>query len=173
MKRILVLIIAIVLITLSLTSCERMLVSDEEIADATVEKVISAVKDDDASALISLFSSNIRQSTELRGSAEVLIDFIEGDIVSCTRAAEHGVGVDERRRDSKRVKQLNSSFTIETTEAVYHVGIYECVRDDYDDGNVGICSLSIIRDEDRNTDSYYRTDREAVGIIIDEGVGGK
>ncbi len=135
--------------------------SNESIADKTFAKVVGAIQSEDPSAIIQLLSDEVKgTSFSLEEDADRFIEFIEGDMVSFSNAAESGVGSDENMDRGKTRKDINASFSIETTEKTYYIAIKECVKNDFKRTNVGVLSIYVI-EADAWTDEYvYRGDGE-------------
>lgn len=173
MKRITLLILAMGFIMLTLTSCsaDSFLISDEIRAEATLEKIVNAVNNNDAEALVSLFSNNVlAEKPDLLNSANEFIEFIDGEIFAYTDSAENGVFSSTEFEYGKRRKEIQPSFSVETTAGKYHIAILECLIDDYDEANVGVTSIYIINAENRHNDYVYRGDGNwTPGINIEKG----
>lgn len=165
MRKIILSIILFIL-TLTFTSCSsdegtgRGSFGDnnEKIADKTFNEIITAVKLEDDSKIVDMFSNSIKSEDNLSQSALMFFDFIHGDIVSFSSASEAGVGADYRAETGKRRKEIQSSFSITTTESTYYIAIRECIKDDFDDNNVGLMSIYIIESNNWTDDYVYRGD---------------
>lgn len=130
--------------------------SEEDIADATFNRLILAIQEKDASGIVALFSETVQGENTLAEDALSLIEFIHGDIISVSSAAEAGVGVDREKNNGKQRKEIQSSFCVITTEGKYYVAIKQCVRDDFDDNNIGVLSFNIIEASIWGKDYVYR-----------------
>ena len=141
--------------------------NDEKIADKTFNEIISAVKLKDNSKIVNMFSDAIKSENNLSQSASNFIDYIDGDIISISSASEAGVGADYKTETGKKRKEIQSAFCINTTERIYYIAIKECVRDEFDDNNVGVMSIYIIESNNWTEDYVYRGDGKWVhGINI-------
>ncbi len=135
--------------------------SNESSADKTFAEVLDAVRSEDPSAITQLFSDEAKStSSSLEEDADSFIKFIEGDIVSFSNAAESGVGSDGNVEGGKTRKDINASFSVETTEKTYYIAIKECVKDDFKRSNVGILSVYIIEASAWTDEYVYRGDGE-------------
>lgn len=147
------------------------MISDESRAQATLEKIVNAVNDNDAEELASLFSNNVlAEKADLLNSANEFIEFIGGEIIAYTNPADYEVGSNSNFHYGKVSKEIIASFTVETAVANYHIAILECVIDDFDEENVGITSMYIISAENWQNDSVYRGGGNwTPGINIEKG----
>ena len=67
-------------------------------------------------------------------------------------------------------KEIQYSVTVETTAGKFHIAILECVTDDFDEENVGVTSIYIIKAENWQNDHVYRGDGNwTPGINIEKG----
>lgn len=164
MKKVFLLIILLIL-TLIFISCSNggtdMDVfenDDEEIADMTLDEIITAVKLEDGLKLVDMFCNDIKSRDNLSQSVSLFFDFIHGDIVSVSTASESGVGTDYIIETGKMRKEIQSAFCIRTTESTYYIAIKECIVDEFDDNNIGIVSIYIIESINWHEDYVYRGD---------------
>lgn len=171
MRKLILSIILLILIS-TFTSCsnggiDMVASNDEKIADKTFNEMITAIRLEDDSKIVDMFSNAIKNEVNLSQSVSMLFDFIHGDIVSFSSASEAGVGVDYRTESGKKRKEVQSAFCISTTENIYHIAIKECVQDEFDDDNVGIMSVYIIESNKWTEDYVYRGDGKWIpGINI-------
>jgi len=142
--------------------------NEATIADKTFDKITSAINTQDDAKIVQLFSKNIQNEIdELQQQSRSLLDFIEGNIVSVSAAKDSGVGSHINNNKGKTIKEIESAFTVETTERTYHFFVRECIKDESDDGAVGLLCIYIIDAEDWAEDFVYRGDGEQTrGIII-------
>lgn len=132
--------------------------NDEKIADKTFNKITSAIGSNNDSTMINMFSNTVKSEIDLSYSVLMFYDFIHGDIVSFSSASEAGVGADYQIESGKKRKEIQSSFCINTTENTYYIAIKECVKDEFDDNNIGIVSIYIIESNNWKEDHVYRGD---------------
>ena len=172
MKKIILL--TIIILTLSLTSCSgfgrtNFGVNEYEHADQTFSEIINAIKTEDASKLVDLFSTEVKRETDLLPNATKFINYIQGDIVSYSSASDHGANTSAHVTNGRKSVESNTSFSIETTEKTYYISMIECIRDDFDRSNKGIVSLTIIDADNWQKDYVYRAGGYRVpGIHIDD-----
>ena len=159
MKKICLLLIVLVLF---LTSCDNMGIFNEDdsmIANNTFERLINKIKANDSRGIKSLFSQTVQDTTsDLEENCVDLIQFMQGDIVSISDAADGGMRVDCKTEKGKIVKTIVSTCTCETDLHKYYVAMKECTKDDFDQDNIGLLSIYIIKSEDWKEDYVYRGD---------------
>ena len=132
--------------------------SNEKKADKTFNEMITAIRSNDDSKMVNLFSKAVKNEVDLSQSVSGLYDFIHGDIVSFSSASESGVGADYQTKSGKQRKEIQSSFCISTTENTYYVAVKECVKDEIDVNNIGIVSVYIIESDNWKENYVYRGD---------------
>ena len=143
--------------------------NDEKIADQTFDKIITAIRLEDDSKIVDMFSNDTQSEADLLQSALMFFDFIHGDIVSFSSASEAGVGTDYRTENGKKRKEIQSAFCFNTTENTYYIAIKECVKDELDADNIGIVSIYIIESNNWTNDYVYRGDGKWIpGINIEK-----
>ena len=159
-----------VVLIFSLTSCSWgnniFVDKDREAASNAFEKVVEAIKTKNEGLIIELFSNNVKNGVDLQGQAVLLIEYIEGEIVSFTPS--NGLVTSEKGEYGKRKKEIKPSFTLNTTEKTYHFSIKMCMRDDFDKDNVGMVSMNVIESSNWNSEYVYRLNVFIDGIIINE-----
>ena len=143
--------------------------NDEKIANQTFDKIITAIRLEDDSKIVDMFSNDIQGEADLLQSVLMFFDFIHGDIVSFSSASEAGVGTDYRTENGKKRKEIQSAFCFNTTENTYYIAIKECVKDELDADNIGIVSIYIIESNNWTNDYVYRGDGKWIpGINIEK-----
>jgi len=145
--------------------------NDEKIADKTFNEIITAISLQDDSKIVDMFSNSIKSEDNsvdnLSQSALKFFEFIHGDIVAFSSASEAGVGTDYRIESGKKRKEIQSAFCINTTENTYYIAIKECIKDEFDDNNIGIMSIYIIESNNWTENYVYRGDGKWIpGINI-------
>ena len=165
--------ILLLVLIVTFTSCSNGVINvgiwadnDEKIADKTFNEIISAVRSKDASKIVDMFPNVIKNEDNLSQSALTFVNYIHGEIISFSSAAEAGVGADYRTESGKTRKEIQSSFCINTTESTYYIAIKECIKDEFDN-NVGVISIYIIEANNWTEDYVYRGDGKwTIGINI-------
>ena len=131
---------------------------EEEIANMTFNKIISAIKLKDNSKIVDMFSCTIQEENDLLQDVSSFSEFIQGDIISFSSASDAGVGTDYRIENGRKIKEIQSTFSIKTTQSIYYIAIRECIADGFDSKNVGVHSIYIIESKDWTEDYIYRGD---------------
>ena len=169
MKKVFLLIMPVIL-TLSFVSCFDGSIFGEDnvkIADETFGKIISAIESNDASKIVELFSDMVKNEGDLPQAAIEFIDYMQGDIISFSSASVSGVGADVYSESGKKRKEINTSFSINTTESTYYIAIKECTIDEFDENNVGVLSIYIVDSNNWPEEYVYRGDGKwLLGINI-------
>ena len=165
MKKIgLLLLVAMLLLTSCSVEKVRMNFFEEDdtiIADNTLGQILEAINARDHLKLKTLFSKSVQdEANDLEENALNFIEFIQGNIVSFSKASEAGVGADYKTENGKKQKEIQSAFYIETSEHQYYIAIGECIRDDSNNRDVGVTSIYIIESKKWNEDYIYRGDGE-------------
>ena len=150
-------VLLLVLATMCLSSCSlgmgHIFDSDNQIANARMEKVLEALQSKDESALKALFSkSAIADAKNFDGSIKSLFDYYEGNVISYDDKSALGVG--ETRENGHRQKEFNSTYDVKTSERTYRFAIQDFTIDTANPDNVGIRSLYVIKMED-DTDPLF------------------
>ena len=127
--------------------------TDEAIADTTFSKMINAIRSKDALELVNMFADSVKIKKELQSSAVDFLEYIQGEVTSFSTASEAGVGVDYQVENGKKTKEIQTSFSLKTTESVYYIAVKERVG-----GDAGLLSVYIIKAEDWEEDYVYRGD---------------
>ena len=145
------------LATISMSACSLggggLFDSDNQIANARMEKVLEALQSKDDSALKALFSkSAIADAKNFDDSIKSLFDYYEGNVISYDDKSALGVG--ETREDGHRQKEFNSTYDVKTSERTYRFAIQDVTIDTANPDNVGIRSLYVIKMED-DTDPLF------------------
>lgn len=173
MKKVLLSIILLIL-TVTFTSCFKDGANiglfgdnDEKNADKTFNEIVNAIRLKDDSKIVDMFSNAIKGEDDLSQSAVRFVNYIHGDIISFSSASEAGVGADYKTENGKKRKEIQSAFCINTTESTYYIAIKECIKNGFDDNNIGLLSIYIIESANWTEDYVYRGDGKWVqGINI-------
>ena len=166
--------IILIILVLTFTSCSNGGINmgifgdnDEKIADKTFDKIINAIKSNNDSKMVDMFSNSVKSEVDLSQSVSMFYDFIQGDMISFSSASEAGVGADYETESGKKRKEIQSAFCIITTKNTYYIAVKECVKDEIDDNNIGIVSIYIIESKNWKEDYVYRGDGKWIpGINI-------
>ena len=164
------LLFSLVFKTTGFNRSEFFIMNECKVADKTLEKVVDSINENNPKKIKKLFSINAKTEIEnLDEEILELLDYIQGDIVSCSLAIDKGVitsyDEDEKGRD---IVEIESTFDIFTTEKSYYMAIREIVKDDTDSGNEGVIAIYIIDSENWwNYNVYRGAETSQKGIHID------
>lgn len=139
--------------------------TDDEIADENMNKLIEYLDAKDKEEIKKLFAPNIvAQIDKFDESVEELLEYYQGDFISLDR---HAVGTTDSKDGNHVRKELDMSFDVLTTENKYRIGILWQVKDTLDKDNIGITSLYILEfNKDPYPNYVYRSGGE-IGINVD------
>ena len=177
MRKMIIAMLFIFIITLLLTSCSlphtfnRLLDNDEKVANKRFEQILDAIENSDENALKKLFSQkSIAVDNDLEESIFELFDFYQGELVYYNNWS--GPIVEEGKNDdgtSRSYKFMESTYDVETSKQKYCFAIKEYVSDTADPDNVGIYSLYVILAENTNIQfAYWGDGKWTSGIVIDQ-----
>ena len=121
--------------------------------DALITELLSYMENQDQAAFLAQFAPNVISDPDmLEQQCAELFQFFSGTVESQTwEAAQNSA--------SKKLDEYHSetkvSYDIVTTEDYYRIAMNFCAEDNYDDGNLGLYSIYIIRFEDTDTKYTY------------------
>ncbi len=133
--------------------------TDNDIASKNLEKLLTAIENEDYEGITALFAPNIKNNIEdFSESMNTLILYYEGEQSSVDN---WGLGATYDVNNGIEIKYLNMSYDITTTENKYRMGIIWYIQDTGDENNVGIWSLYVLKFEDDIMQDYaYRSEGE-------------
>ena len=121
--------------------------------DALITELLSYMENQDQAAFLAQFAPNVISDPDiLEQQCSNLFQFFSGTVESQTwKAAQNSAAkeLDEYHSETK------VSYDIVTTEDHYRIAMNFCAEDNYDDGNLGLYSIYIIRFEDTDTKYTY------------------
>ena len=124
--------------------------NDEGKADARLEQIIEAIKNEDKDSLKKMFSQQAQdKADDLDGSMDSLFEFVQGDIQSWDTIV-HGA-TNESINDGSRIKGSNSWYYITTEKQKYLLFFVECTVDTDHPENVGLYIIQVMKAEDKDT----------------------
>ena len=168
----------IVIVVLFFTSCsmggtdvfKKAFVSDAQIADQTLEQVMSAIQKEDKEALKNLFSKKCVADTEdFDAKVTALMDYYKGEMTSYNNwgALNTNEGMNEDGT-GRSWKNLQATYDVDTDKTGYRVAFQTCVKDTADADNIGIYSFYVIKAEDMDMQiAYWGDGKWTPGINID------
>ena len=170
MKRIVILILAISVLMCGCDSLKGRLydTSSTEIENL-FEKVLGAATRCDMTALKSLFSRNaLLETSDIDEQIEALFSFFNGDVISVEKRGNNG------RTYKKGFTQRQSAsawYEVQTDSANYFFIIIAVLKDTECSDNVGVYSLRVILDTQK--DLYFNSwdGMEIPGVFVPLGQG--
>jgi hypothetical protein len=140
--------------------------TDSDQADAMFQAIVSAIESQDSVMLKALFSEYAADTAvNLDDQILYLFDFYEGEMVSFCR---YGPGSHAIKEGNKYVKEIFSSYDIQTTSGEYRMAVIFYTIDSSNPKNIGLFSIYIIKSEDSNLDyAYWGEDIWDVGINVE------
>lgn len=150
MKKALAMMFLIISIVL-LSGCEPYL-SDSEIVEANMQKVIDCLAEEDQICVRNLFAPNkIKGIENLNETIDELFLYYKGDYVSHKKLRSgRSKGVDYGKIEI----EYTFTYAVTTNEGVYYMDFEWCTREDFDADNIGIWTFYIIDAKDY-MDNYY------------------
>lgn len=142
--------------------------SEAEIADQYLEKLIGLVEDSDHVSLKELFSeSKLTLVDNIDDQIDKLMHFYQGEMISYER---YGPISRYGKEGGHLFGIIRGSYDIETSEGIYRISFKVCINDTEAPGEIGLHSLHIIKAEDSNMEfAYWCSSDAAPGITIEEG----
>ena len=128
---------------------------DDKVADAQLEQVLEAIKNEDKDALESMFSKQaLGEADDFDGSMEYLFSFFQGEVVSWERNA---FNVSKTTDYGKRTKRNYVWYIVNTDQQEYYMYFVQWTVDIEHPENVGIYALRVVKaEDDENLFCYYQ-----------------
>mgnify|MGYP004658863227 FL=1 len=133
--------------------------------DALITELLSYMENQDQAAFLAQFAPNVISDPDmLEQQCNDLFQFFSGTVESQTwKGAQNSA--------SKKLDEYHSEtkvyYDIVTTEDHYRIAMNFCAEDNYDDGNLGLYSIYIIRFENTDPNHSYGGDSNWVpGINV-------
>lgn len=138
---------------------------DNELADARMEQVFIAIKEQNKNALKELFSKKaIEESENIDADIEKLLCFIQGNVVSWNR--DETPIVFDSAENGSITKQLITWYYLSTQEQNYLLLLVDYPIDTIDPENVGVYAMRILKEEDENKLTGALEDCVVPGVCI-------
>jgi len=135
---------------------------DEAPADKRFEQITEALKNRDKDMLKAVFSDTVlTESQTMDEDIEYLFSFFQGEILSWEGDARI---VDYGNDFGVKTKEIKSKYFIDTDKQRYIAYIIDNTVDTAHPENVGLYTLRIIREEDKETQFAYWPDMKIPGI---------
>jgi hypothetical protein len=122
--------------------------SEGKIADARLEEILEAIKNQDKTAIEGMFSEQAQSEAEdIDQGIEYLFTLVEGDIESWKKI---GGIVDESNRHGRGTIKSLYRYNVHTDKEEYLFSILEFTKDSDNPENVGMYSLTVnnMKDEE-------------------------
>ena len=139
--------------------------NDDEMASKRFEQILKILLSEDKEALRALFSTRaLQEAKQINEYIDSIFILFQGDILSWGKAG--GVIVDQSFRSGDRLKEVKSFFTIDINEQNHIIFILDYTEDTANSENVGLYTLRIIKEEERETEWGFWQDMVLPGIYI-------
>ena len=169
-----IILIIIVLLSMIFNSCslagphmtERLFDTDNDVANAHMDKILEALENGDKESIKAMFSENaIAVADDFDKSVDELFEYYEGEYTSYE---DGGMSTENAYSDGEEQQIFDLSYDVTTSVREYRFSVLEYITDDADPDNEGIWSLYIIKMEDDPQPEYsYRGDgKRTPGIHI-------
>jgi len=139
------LVLFILVNSLMLSSCiggRKISIGEGKRADTQVEKIISAIKNQDKEALKLLFSKKaLEEAEDFDEEVDILFDYIQGDIESWEK---EGGGSYKSTRNGKSTWILLYSITLKTEKGLYRIFVVDYSIDTINPDSQGVYMLELI-----------------------------
>lgn len=166
MSKKLIILLLLLMGLLLLSSCDKgnggITMSEEERADARMEQIILAIKEEDGDALKSLFSKKaLDEANEFENELNNLFEFFKGDINTYAR---DGWASDGDIEYGKKSLMIRFAINVNTDKEVYRLFVIDYNTDTINPDNEGVYMLEVRLADSPNTGSWQ--DRMRAGIYI-------
>ena len=164
-----VLIFVLLLLTSCSTSGDNMKLTDNAaMAENNLAKVIEAINQKNSKELKSLFSKNsLKDSHNIENTIENLFSYIDGNIKSYNWSDDMGGPIaDTNYEQGEKNIELKSWFYVITDEEKYVFFILYYPIDEFDEDNIGIYSLRVVKQTDKDIHLTYWQDMKTPGIYL-------
>lgn len=169
MKKIYLLFIALIFL---LTSCSlgggNMQKTSNQKAENRLEQIINGIQNHDGDALKALFSVNaIKESKDIDECINYMFEYFQGTIQSYSWG-DNTIGPisDISVNHGKKKVELKSWFSVITDEEKYMFFTLDYPQDTFDSDNVGLYTLRVVKECDKDTQMTYWQDMKIPGIYI-------
>ena len=117
----------------------------EKSENKTFKIIQKTIEEKDSDAIYELFSKTAKDSGITKESIDVFIDVLYGNLENWER-----LGLHSSRKNEYGVKKIvyDIPYSITVGSEPYVLFFEECVRDDKNDDNMGLCSLILFFDEE-------------------------
>ena len=141
--------------------------SNEQIADSTLETLINSITEKDELSFKEVFSEQVKNEDEdFDIEMDYLFDFFSGEVVSWEK--DGGPIVSREKDHEKKVIEIKSWYKVQTSEEKYLVFFLQYVEDALNPNNIGVYALRIVKEEDKQSQMTYWQDMAIPGIYMPE-----
>lgn len=160
--------------TVLLSSCllrggggRRIILDDSDMkADARLEQILEVLAKNDKDGLKAMFSKQaLSEAKDFDGQADYLFDFFQGTVESWKRT---GFTAPMEIKNGKKSVELISWYTVTTDKDIFCFFVIDYSVDTFNPDNVGLYTLSAIKEKDEETQFTYWQDMEIAGIYRPE-----
>ena len=154
-------------VILSLTGCAGQnfsgwFESEQEKADAVMEEIFEACKNEDTEKISELFSESTREQIgNLDEEVSAFFSYIEGDLKSfegdCVSSGENSQG--------RKKTELCGMYHLTTSEEKYCLNFYLYARDDENEENTGLYKIEIAAEADVQQEDFI-WDNPEIGVFV-------
>lgn len=174
MKRIIIVVAIIIILTLSFTSIyaimerqkhnkNKFVVSGKLDCDAFFEAFISALEKKNKPLLSQLFAENTTEIIEFQDQTDKLFEFYIGSTQGYSKVAEY---TNCEKNYGHIIEETMMSYIVSSTTGQYCVAVQYCTKDSKDEGNIGIKSVYITKQNDNLQVTYWGNTEWKKGINI-------
>lgn len=131
-----------------------------------IDQILSFIENEDSENMKVIFSKTaLKEDKNFDNGIEYLFNFFQGEVVSYK---DSGVGESETNEYGIKTKKVRSFYKVETDVESYLVFLFEITEDTNNPENLGVYSLRVIREEDRDAQFTSWQDMVIPGIYMPE-----
>lgn len=149
---------------------KEQIANDKLMAENRLEQILEGIQNQDREAIKAAFSKNaISGSEDIEKSIDYLFDYFQGTIQSY-EWSDNTIGpISDGLIDHGKVQtELKSWFDVYTDKGMYVFFLLDYPKDTFDPNNVGLYSLCVVKEEEKDTRLTFWQDMKIVGIYIPE-----
>ena len=142
--------------------------NDNQQAENRLKQILEGLQSNDKDSLKRLFSNTaLNQADDIDEGIDNLFAFFQGNIVSYNwNGNSKGPIVDEVFENENKKKELKSWFDVITDKGKYIFFFVDYPIDTFERDNVGLYTLRVIKEENKNTQLTNWQDMKKPGIHI-------
>lgn len=138
---------------------------DDKKADARLEQVLNAIKNQDKDALKELFSKKaMSEAEDFDEGAEYLFELFQGKVESWD--GDGGPTVYESIEYGKITKEMISAYDVVTDKQAYIFCLIDYPQDTQNPDNAGLYALRVVKAEDEKTQLSGWQSMKVPGIYV-------